>query len=147
MDRGPLSYSVKIEERYQCCGGTHEWPEIEIFPASKWNYGLLVDSSAELEPVQVEEMGVRDLQPWTIQGAPIEISMLAKQIPDWHLVNETVDVLRISPIQSDEPSTSVKFVPMGCARLRMSCLPVISESPDALPWLSAQAAVCKEEDK
>jgi len=45
VDRGPLSYSLRIEERWQRCGGTDEWPEWEIFPAGPWNYGLVVDRS------------------------------------------------------------------------------------------------------
>ena len=44
VDRGPLSYSLKIGERWQRCGGTDAWPEWELFPATPWNYGLVLDA-------------------------------------------------------------------------------------------------------
>ncbi len=43
VDRGPLSYSIKIAEETRRSGGTDEWPEWEILPRSSWNYGLVLD--------------------------------------------------------------------------------------------------------
>ncbi len=48
---------------------------------------------------------------------------------------ETVEELRPSPIASDEPTETIRMIPLGCARLRMSCLPVIGEPPEAQGWL------------
>jgi hypothetical protein len=45
-----------------------------------------------------------------------------------------VDVLRESPIRSDTPTETVTLVPLGCARLRMGCLPVVSDAPEAQAW-------------
>ena len=134
VDRGPLSFSLRIAERWQRCGGTDEWPEWEVFPASPWNYGLIVDRDRpewSLDVVLKRE--VAD-QPWTVEAAPIEIKARGKRIPGWELENETVAELRTSPIRSDQPEEEITLVPLGCARLRMACLPVIGDGPDAQAW-------------
>jgi DUF1680 family protein len=43
VDYGPLTFSLKIGERWSRCGGTDRWPEYEVFPTTPWNYGLVVD--------------------------------------------------------------------------------------------------------
>ncbi len=134
VDRGPLSFSLKIGERWQRCGGTDAWPEWEIFPTTPWNYGVVLDTKDPLAGFTVVEKGKRADQPWTPEAAPVEITARAKRIPAWKLVNETVDVLRASPIRSVEDEETVTLVPLGCARLRMSCLPVVSDAPDAREW-------------
>jgi len=134
VDRGPLSYSLKINERWQRCGGTEAWPEWEVFPTTPWNFGLLLDTDDPLAGFKVVEKGQVADQPWTVEAAPIEITARAKRIPAWKLVNETVDVLRDSPIRSVEVEETVTLVPLGCARLRMGCLPVISDALEAQEW-------------
>src|SRR5205807_2319963 len=43
VDRGPLTYSLEIGEKYQRYGGSDEWPEYEVVPTTPWNYGLAID--------------------------------------------------------------------------------------------------------
>lgn len=133
VDRGPLSFSVRIEEQWQRCGGTDAWPEWAVYPASPWNYGLVIDSEHPSASLEVIERDVTE-QPWTVESAPIEVRTRARRIPNWILQNETVQELRLSPIRSDEPEETIRMIPLGCARLRMSCLPVIGDGPDARPW-------------
>jgi len=134
VDRGPLSYSIKIEEQWRRCGGTDEWPEMEVLPTTPWNYGLIVDPDCPAESLEVSEKGPVADQPWTVETAPIEIKALAKRIPNWNLENETVAELQPSPVRSDEPEERITLIPLGCARLRMSCLPTIGEAPEARQW-------------
>lgn len=134
VDRGPLSYSIRIGERWQRYGGTDVWPEWEVFPTTPWNYGLALNAKDPLAGFTVIEKGAIADQPWTLDAAPIEITARAKRIPAWKLVNETVDELRDSPIRSTEPEETITLIPLGCARLRMSCLPVVSDAPDAREW-------------
>ena len=135
LERGPLSYSVRIEEEWRRCGGTDEWPEWEVIPKSPWNYGLVIDRGAPHESVEVVEKGRTGDQPWTVEAAPVELKARAKRIPAWSLGdNQMVPELNVSPIRSDEPVDEIRLVPLGCARLRMACLPVIGEGPDAQPW-------------
>ena len=135
VDRGPLSYSVKIGEEWKAGGGTAEWPEWEVFPKSPWNYGLVVDAEPETA-FEVVEKGVTADQPWTPDAAPVEIKIRAKRIDGWQLGgDQTVPPLQMSPIKCDAPDETVTMIPLGCARLRMACLPVIGDGPDARPWM------------
>lgn len=130
VDRGPLSYSVKIGERWNRCGGTDEWPEWEVIPTTAWNYGL-----ADLKDFTVTEKPVTASQPWKPENAPVEIRANAKRIPNWKLEKETVAELQASPVRSSEPVETITLIPLGCARLRMSCLPVIGAGREAREWL------------
>jgi len=141
VDRGPLSYSIRIEERYRRCGGTDEWPEWEVFPNSPWNYGLVIDRDNPPQSLEVQERGAVADQPWSVDNAPIEIRAKGRRIPQWGLENETVQELRQSPIRSDEPEEQITLVPMGCSRLRISCIPTIGNGPDARQWPKAPLAV------
>ena len=134
VDRGPLSYSIRIEEDWRRCGGTDEWPEWEVFPESPWNYGLVLDREHPTESFEVVENAFVADQPWTIEAAPIAIKARAKRVPGWTLENNTVQELRPSPIRSYEPEEVVDLIPLGCARLRMACLPTISDEPHARFW-------------
>lgn len=137
VNRGPLSYSVKIGERWHQHGGNEAWPEMEVFPTTPWNYGLILQDSDPSKNFKViESTGKLAAQPWSIEGAPIQIVAKAKRIPNWQLDQETQTVpeLQSSPIRSTEKEEEITLIPLGCARLRMSCLPVIGESKDASEW-------------
>jgi len=134
VNRGPLSYSLKIGEDWRRCGGTDKWPEWEVFPTTPWNYGLIVDRAHPEQSLEMTKKGTVASQPWTIEAAPIEIHAKGKRIPNWTLVDETVTALQPSPIKSDEPVEEITLIPMGCARLRISCFPAIGEGPDAQEW-------------
>ncbi len=136
VDRGPLSYSVKIDEDWrQKPGTTERWPEWEVFPASPWNYGLVVDGEpADIFEVVESKKSLAD-QPWTPDDAPITIKAKAKQIPDWCFTkDQTVPEVQPSPIKQAGPAKKITLIPLGCARLRMSVLPTIENSPDAREW-------------
>ena len=135
VNRGPLTYSLKIGEHWRRCGGTDEWPEWEVLPTSAWNYGLLVDREnpqTSLRLGRVDE-AIAD-QPWTYDTAPIEIRAHAKRISQWSLGNETVGLLQPSPARSGEPQEEITLIPLGCARLRIACFPTIGEGPLGWEW-------------
>jgi hypothetical protein len=76
-------------------------------------------------------------QPWAIEHAPVEIKVKGRRIEDWTLENQTVEDLRVSPINSDMPDVELTLIPLGCARLRISCFPVIGQGMDAVRWKDA----------
>jgi hypothetical protein len=38
------------------------------------------------------------------------------------------------PVRSDQPAETITLIPMGCARLRISAFPRVSDGPDAQVW-------------
>jgi len=136
VDRGPLTYSLKIGERYVREGGTDVWPAWEIHPTTAWNYGLVLNDS---EPASSFSLVRKDWpdnnQPFETDAAPIELRARAKKIPAWqkdHL--GLVGKLQPSPAKSSDPTEDVTLIPMGCARLRISAFPTIGSGAGAHEW-------------
>jgi len=138
VHRGPLAYALKIGERWARCGGTDKWPEYEVFPTAPWNYGLVVDPRNPGGSFQVVgKEGALAKQPWTVDDAPLALQAKGRRLPNWTLVHNCAGPLQPSPAKSNEPVEDITLIPMGCARLRISCFPVIGEGPDAHEWEKA----------
>jgi len=136
VNRGPLTYSLKIGEKYVRAGGTDKWPAWEIHPTTPWNYGLLLNEPNPASSFRVvRKQWPDDEQPFEANAAPIELRAKAKKIPAWQKdYLGLVGKLQPSPAKSDEPTETVTLIPMGCARLRISAFPTIGTGPDAHQW-------------
>jgi DUF1680 family protein len=156
VDRGPLTYSLKIGEKYVRSDGTDKWPAREIQPTTPWNYGLVLNHEA---PAKSFEVVARDWpksdMPFTHDGTPIELRAKGKRIPEWKSdYLGLVGLLQDSPVKSNEPVEDISLIPMGAARLRISSFPVIGDGPDAHQWvvppealpLKVSASHCYEND-
>jgi DUF1680 family protein len=136
VNLGPVTFSLKIGERYERSGGTDKWPAWEIHPTTPWNYGLVLDSADPSRSFEVvRKPWPASNQPFALDTAPVELRAKAKKIPTWtedHL--GLVGLLQPSPVTSDEPVETVALVPMGAARLRLSAFPVIGADGDAHAW-------------
>jgi DUF1680 family protein len=135
VDLGPLTFSLKIKEEWKRFGGSEAWPEWEVFPASAWNYGLVLDSEKPESSFTVRRKGgAVPPQPFDVEAAPVEIVARGKRIPAWKLEGGLVGVLRPSPVKAAEPVEEIVLIPMGCARLRLSAFPVVGEGEEAQEW-------------
>jgi DUF1680 family protein len=156
VDRGPLTYSLKIGEKYVRTGGTDKWPAREIHPTTPWNYGLVLnhENPAKSFDVVTKDWPKSDM-PFTQEGAPVELRAKGKRIPEWKSdYLGLVGLLQDSPAKSKEPTEDVTLIPMGAARLRITSFPVIGNGPDAHQWvvppealpLKVSASHCYEND-
>ena len=136
VNHGPLTYSLKIGEKYVRAGGTDKWPALEIHPTTPWNYALVLNEKFPASFFKiVRKDWPDDDQPFEADAAPISLRVKARKIPEWvkdHL--GLVGKLQQSPVKSDEPLETVTLIPMGCARLRISAFPTIGTGPDAHNW-------------
>jgi hypothetical protein len=154
VDYGPLTFSLKIGERYDRFDSTRtaigdsswqkgadpsQWPSFEIHPTTPWNYGLILDEPpAKAFKIKKGEWPKNDF-PFTIESAPIQLEAKAKRIPEWTLDrHELCAVLQASPVLSDEPVETVSLIPMGSARLRISAFPVVGSGPTAHRWVAPE---------
>jgi hypothetical protein len=137
VDRGPLTYALKIGEKFVRHGGTDAWPAFEVYPTTAWNYGLVLDADQPLaRQLEVKEKSwPKDNQPFAAEAAPIEIKAKARKIANWQpdplgFIGE----VQPSPVLSNEPVETVTLIPMGAARLRISAFPWIGAGPTAREW-------------
>ena len=153
VNYGPLTFSLKFGERvervdsaktaigdssWQKNADPVQWPSFGYYPATPWNYGLvLADTQPELAFTVKKLAWPKDDFPFTPESAPLEMTVLAKPIPQW-----TVDryglcsVLQSSPVRSAEPVETVTLIPMGAARLRITAFPTIGTGPAAHEWVA-----------
>ncbi len=128
---GPLTFSLRIEERWQSYGDSPQWPAFEVFPASPWNYGLYLDPRKPASAVRVSrKIGPVPKQPFTLDGSPVTLRVPVRPIPGWGMeTNGLIQEVRQGPLRSLEPTREVTLVPMGCARLRLTAFPLIDLGP------------------
>ena len=137
VNYGPLTFSLKIGERWVRSGGTEDWPEWEVFPTTPWNYGLVLDEKDPAKSFKVVRWKSALVlgQPFTPTTPPIELRAEARRIPAWKLDSlGLVGKLQPSPVRSDEPLETITLIPMGAARLRITAFPVIGQGDDAQEW-------------
>lgn len=128
---GPLDFSLNVGEKWQSYGtyrGTQKW---EVFPTTRWNYGLVLKAKHPASSFRVRyRPGPIASQPFTPQTAPLELIGVGREIPEWTTnADGIIGSLRPSPVISTEPDRTVSLIPMGAARLRVSMLPVITTNP------------------
>ena len=135
IDRGPLTYSLKIGERWNSAGKSEQWPSWEVYPTTPWNYGLVINPNhtPPLLTVNVSEDPLPD-QPFSIDNAPIQIQLKARRIPAWKMSGDLVGRLQPSPARTEEPEEVITLIPMGCARLRITAFPTAGSGPDSYKW-------------
>jgi uncharacterized protein len=130
IERGPLVYSLQIEEKSTPIQGTKtaaDFPAWDKQPASPWNYAIAVDPAKVTEQIQIvkkDEAGF----PFDPNHSPIQLLVPVRQIRDWALpANGHNPEFLANPIVSDESQPAV-FVPYGSTCLRMTVLPQAKNS-------------------
>ncbi len=136
VNYGPLTFSLKIDERKVREGGTDKWPAWEIYPDSPWNYGLVINEENPTQNLEVVKKDWPDSNmPFTPENAPIEIKAKTRKIPEWELNDKgLVEEIQQSPTYTEKPVETVTLLPMGAQRIRISAFPTVSTSEEAIRW-------------
>lgn len=120
--RGPLLYALPITERwekmeYEKNGVVRQYPycDYQVYPESPWNYGF----ASTIFAVQEHEVGE---VPFSRQQPPVSIEAWLAPV-EWPFENGVC-----APTPSHTPlgePQQISMVPYGCARLRMTELPLV----------------------
>jgi hypothetical protein len=137
VNYGPLTFSLKINENWQSYGGNAApWTEWEAYPATPWNYGLVLNSTnpAASFTVVTNSGGVAT-NPFSLNTVPISLQVQARKVPAWTLDSlYGVGPVQPSPVYSTQAVETVTLVPMGAARLRISAFPTVTTNQTATQW-------------
>ncbi|MDL2287200.1 glycoside hydrolase family 127 protein [Eubacteriales bacterium OttesenSCG-928-G02] len=122
LKRGPLLYSLYIEEEYKKQNKPNlEWwhENFELYNKSKWNYSF---ANLDTENLCFKYHGI-DKYPFNPNTPPITVLVPCREI-DWE-VNNLVPVSNPDRKTAADDVTYMKFIPYGCTMLRMTELPYI----------------------
>ncbi|MCS0606307.1 glycoside hydrolase family 127 protein [Streptomyces sp. LP11] len=135
VDRGPLTYSLSIGEKYVQYAGTSRFPEYEVHATTAWNYGLAPNDGTWTFR---RSGGALPADPFTRDTVPVRITAPARKIAEWQADGQhVVSPVQDSPARSTAAVETVTLIPMGAARLRISAFP--TASPNGRPWQQAAA--------
>ena len=102
VERGPLVYSLRIEEEWQSLDDVAEaarkaigiyfladrYPGLlshNVYPKSPWNYALDLDPESAGQKIQVVEMDWPEENPWSRSTPPIVLKVPARRVIGWAL--------------------------------------------------------------
>jgi hypothetical protein len=143
VNYGPLAFSLQIQENWQLYGNNPApWTETEAYPASPWNYGLVLNGTNPAASFTVvNNSGAMPANPFALNTAPITLQVAARKIPEWTLDSlYAAGPVQPSPVYSTQQVETVTLVPMGAARLRISAFPTVSADPAATRWSAPYSA-------
>jgi len=121
--RGPLLYSVPVKERWEKLeyvrgGVERKFPycDYELHPESEWNYGFAPEERYAVTDNPIGEY------PFSTQEPPVEIQAMLAPV-DWP---EEYGIAAVEPAsrKAQGEARAVRMIPYGCARLRMTEMPV-----------------------
>ncbi len=122
VERGPLVYSLAIGESWHKLKQTGPASDWEVFPTTPWNYALLLDWKLPEPQFSVKEVPVPK-QPFSFEGAPVILETKARRLPEWVLESDSAGTLPVSPVESKRPVETVRLIPYGAAKLRVTDFP------------------------
>lgn len=118
----PIQYTTKMHE-YVRDDVIRKYPycDYELIPQSAWNYGFAS------EDVSVKTNGVSDI-PFSANNPPIVIKAKLQQI-DWGYEERFDTVCAKIPISTEPISDEMQMelIPYGCAKLRITELPLLKK--------------------
>ena len=121
VERGPLVFSLKIDESWSPLRKTGPATDWEVYPTTPWNYALVIDAN-QTSPFTVTELPVGN-QPFSLDGAPVVITAKARRLPQWQIEDDSAGPLPVSPVISKQHIDTISLVPYGAAKLRITAFP------------------------
>lgn len=142
VERGPLIYSLKVEEDWRMLSDDDArelkvpakggMMNREVYPASRWNYGLIVDEENPESSFTVVEKNVNQ-QPFNYSNSPIILKAKGQVIPEWNLDGNIAAAQPFGYTPYNESLVEdIELIPYGSARLKITHFPKIGEPNDII---------------
>ena len=130
--RGPLVYALPIGTEWRRVHEDQPYRELphadwEVYPTTAWNYALDVDETTLTSDVTFTEHQHGD-DVFSPDKAPVSAVVHARRLPGWTLEGGAAADPPPSPVQSSEPIESLRLIPYGCTKLRITEFPTLKRN-------------------
>lgn len=130
--RGPLVYSLKIDEEWKLIDGCPPHGDWEVYPQANWNYALWVDQENPADTVKLKEKSVGD-RPFSPEDSPVELKVRGRLLPQWKLEDNWAGAIPASPVKSNEELEDLILIPYGASNLRVTEFPLLEGEYMVIP--------------
>jgi uncharacterized protein len=127
VERGPLVFAYNIGQdwlKLRDRGMTADW---QVYPSSRWNYALDVNSFAQPQKIEVSQNALTD-KPFASEGTPTQLQVKARLLPSWMANEGVAGTLPESPVESSEHDEMIPLIPYAAAKLRITSFPRLKDS-------------------
>ena len=120
---GPLVFSLPLDGKWdelkKYAEKSADW---QITPQAPWNYAV------ELGPceAQTTENRLGDT-PFDVRQPAVSLEVKARRLPSWAENENSAGPIPLSPVSTKQPLESLRLVPYGAAKLRMTAFPFLKE--------------------
>jgi hypothetical protein len=127
VERGPLVYSLQLDERWTRVNADRPFRELphgdfEVRPGSPWNYGLLLDPADAASGLTFEERPIGE-RPFSPEGAGVRARVQGRRLPSWELEHGWAAEVPPGLQRSTEPLEDLTLIPYGCTNIRVTEFP------------------------
>jgi hypothetical protein len=124
LHRGPLLFSLPLEEQWKHLRGTPPAADYEVHPLSPWNYAVEInpqrpDASAKIKHVPL------DGSPFSPAKAPLRMTLRGRRLPSWTTIHHAAAAPPPAPGSFDAPLEWLTLIPYGCTNLRITEFPIL----------------------
>jgi hypothetical protein len=131
VQRGPLTFALHVGEDWRKLprpDRTEPFVDWEVYPTTPWNYALAADPARPEAALRLERRGPVGPLPFGHADPPLVLRGRGRRVPGWGLADNSAGPVPASPVAVDAPEEDLTLVPYGCARLRVTELPLTTGS-------------------
>jgi uncharacterized protein len=124
FEAGPLVFSLPIGENWKQLNKYAEHSaDWQITPTTAWNYAVEVGKC----DAAVNEDAISAI-PFDVKHPPVSLSVQGRLLPGWTFEENSAGPLPVSPVRSNGTLQSLKLIPYGSAKLRITAFPFLTEA-------------------
>lgn len=123
FERGPLVFSLPLEAKWDALKHyTTESADWQLTASTPWNYAVALTRCGP----EIIEQPV-SATPFDVQHPPVTLQVEARRLPEWKETENSAGTLPSSPVSSSEALQTLRLVPYGAAKLRVTAFPYLNE--------------------
>ncbi len=126
FERGPLVFSLPLDGQWsQLKKYAEKSADWQITPTVDWNYAVeLGDCDAKALENSVGSV------PFDVKNLPVVVEVRGRRDPQWTIQQDSAGPVPTSPVSSTDPLQTLRLIPYGAAKLRITAFPYLKEKSE-----------------